>query len=176
MTKNQSAYDLYREAIAQFGGAIERLARAYEADPDKRRDLLQDIHLAIWRSFEKFEMRCSLRTWIYRVAHNTGATHVYQQRRRSAETLVSLQEMDQADDGRNAQLIAEKEIARVRLTDLIRQLRPIDRQLMLLYLEDMDMTTIAEIAGISEGNARVQIHRIKSILVRRFHGGSSRDK
>ena len=57
MTGKQSACDLYQEDISQFGGAIERLAHAYEADPDKRRDLLQDIHLAIWLSFEKFEMR-----------------------------------------------------------------------------------------------------------------------
>jgi len=81
------AYDLYKEAIEQFGPAMELFARAYEAAPEKRRDLVQDIHLAIWRSFHKFQMRCSLRTWIYRVAHNTGATHVYQQKRRSAETL-----------------------------------------------------------------------------------------
>jgi len=176
MSGKPSAYDLYKSAIAQFGAAVERLARAYEADPEKRRDLLQDIHLAIWRSFEKFEMRCSLRTWIYRVAHNTGATHVYQQRRRSVETLVSLEEMDRADDGSNLQLDAQREIAMERLMELIHQLRPIDRQLMLLYLEDLDMTTIAEIAGISAGNARVQIHRIKSVLVQRFQGGSSRDK
>jgi RNA polymerase sigma-70 factor (ECF subfamily) len=170
------AYDLYKEAIEQFGAAIERLARAYEADPEKRRDLLQDIHLAVWRSFDKFEMRCSLRTWIYRVAHNTGATHVYQQKRRSAETLVSLDEIERADDGSDLQLITEKEIAMERLMSLIHQLRPIDRQLMLLYLEDLDMTSIAEIAGISPGNARVQIHRIKSILVRRFQGGQNRDE
>ena len=176
MTGKQSAYDLYKAAIEEFGAALERLARAYEADPDKRRDLLQDIHLAVWRSFEKFEMRCSLRTWIYRVAHNTGASHVYQQRRRSAETLVSLEEMEQAGDGTDLQLTAEKEIAMERLMKLIHRLRPIDRQLMLLYLEDLDMTTIAEVAGISAGNARVQIHRIKSILVRRIQGGSSRDK
>lgn len=176
MNGAQSAYDLYKTSIEQFGAAIERLARAYEADPEKRRDLLQDIHLAVWRSFEKFEMRCSLRTWIYRVAHNTGATHVYQQKRRSAEMLVSLEEIDTADDGTDLQLITEKEIAMERLVNLIHQLRPIDRQLMLLYLEDLDMTSIAEIAGISPGNARVQIHRIKSILVRRFQGGRSRDK
>jgi len=121
-------------------------------------------------------MRCSLRTWIYRVAHNTGATHVYQQRRRSRETLVSLEDMDRADDGADLQLDAQREIAMERLMELIHQLRPIDRQLMLLYLEDLDMTTIAEIAGISAGNARVQIHRIKSVLVQRFQGGSSRDK
>jgi RNA polymerase sigma-70 factor (ECF subfamily) len=176
MSGKQSAYDLYKEAIEKFGAAIERLSRAYEADPEKRRDLLQDIHLAIWRSFETFELRCSLRTWIYRVAHNTGATHIYQQRRRSAETLVSLEEIERAEDGTNLQLTTEKEIAMERLMKLIHQLRPIDRQLMLLYLEDVEMTSIAEIAGISPGNARVQIHRIKSILVQRFQGGLTRDK
>ena len=72
MTGKQSAYDLYKAAIEEFGAALERLARAYEADPDKRRDLLQDIHLAVWRSFEKFEMRCSLRTWIYRLMNGVA--------------------------------------------------------------------------------------------------------
>ena len=37
----------YRGAAAEYGGALERLARAYEADPDWRRDLLQEIHLAL---------------------------------------------------------------------------------------------------------------------------------
>ena len=40
----------YAEAAAAFGPALERLARAYERDPDKRRDLLQEIHIALWRS------------------------------------------------------------------------------------------------------------------------------
>jgi len=49
MTPSQD--DRYRQATAQFGAALERLARAFEADPDLRLDLLQDIHLALWRSF-----------------------------------------------------------------------------------------------------------------------------
>ena len=62
--------DQYRDAAAGFGPALDRLACAYEADPDIRRDLLQDIHLALWRSFANFDGRCSLRTWVYRIAHN----------------------------------------------------------------------------------------------------------
>jgi DNA-directed RNA polymerase specialized sigma24 family protein len=47
----ESAQDhRYRDAAAEFGAALERLARAYEFDPDRRRDLLQEIHLALWRS------------------------------------------------------------------------------------------------------------------------------
>jgi DNA-directed RNA polymerase specialized sigma24 family protein len=54
---------LYEQAAREFGGALQRLGRAYEADPDRRQDLLQDIHIALWRSFATFDGRCSLRTW-----------------------------------------------------------------------------------------------------------------
>ena len=77
--------DLYAQATDVYGAALERLARAYEAAPDARRDLLQDIHLAVWRSLENFEGRCSLRTWVYRVAHNVAVSHVVRQRRMSVE-------------------------------------------------------------------------------------------
>lgn len=73
-------------------------ARAYEADADKRRDLTQDIHLALWRSFESFDGRCSLRTWIYRVAHNVAATYVARQRRFRPGVLVSLEELEAVAD------------------------------------------------------------------------------
>jgi RNA polymerase sigma-70 factor (ECF subfamily) len=68
-----SREDLYEEAVSTHGPALDRLARAYEADPETRRDLLQEIHLALWRSLDSFQSRCSLRTWIYRVAHNVAA-------------------------------------------------------------------------------------------------------
>ena len=89
----------YREAAELYGAALERLARAYEADADWRRDLLQEIHLALWRSFDGWEARCSLRTWVYRVAHNTATAHVTRQRRRNAHELVSLEELEARADG-----------------------------------------------------------------------------
>lgn len=38
-----SQSDLYAQAADQYGPALEWLARAYESDPEKRRDLSQDI-------------------------------------------------------------------------------------------------------------------------------------
>jgi RNA polymerase sigma-70 factor (ECF subfamily) len=66
--------DLYERVMTAYEAALGRLAWAYEADPEKRRDLLQEIHLALWRSFASFGGRCSLRTWIYRVAHNSATS------------------------------------------------------------------------------------------------------
>jgi RNA polymerase sigma-70 factor (ECF subfamily) len=57
-----------------------------------------------------------------------------------------------------------------RLERLIRQLKPIDRQVIISYLEDMDAASIAEITGLSPASVAMRIHRIKNILARRFHG------
>jgi len=76
LIREASQDDRYTEAADQFGSALERLARAYEMDPEKRRDLIQEIHFQLWRSFERFDARCSVRTWVYRVAHHVAASHV----------------------------------------------------------------------------------------------------
>ena len=90
--------DLYQEAAATYGASLDRLARAYEADPDKRRDLGQEIHLALWRSFAGWNEQCSMRTWVYRVAHNAATSHVIRQRRANAQTLLSLEELEHLPD------------------------------------------------------------------------------
>ena len=89
--------DLYRNAVKEHGAALERLARAYEAGPEDRRDLLQEIHIALWRSFTGFDERCSLRTWAFRVAHNTAVTHIYRSRRTKRLDLLSIEELEESE-------------------------------------------------------------------------------
>jgi RNA polymerase sigma-70 factor (ECF subfamily) len=163
--------DLYQEAAATYGAALERLTRAYEADPDKRRDLSQEIQLALWRSFEGFDRRCSLRTWVYRVAHNAATSHIIRQRRAKAQTMVSLEELENLPCQTNDGLGTDKRHSLDRLLALIQQLKPLDRQVILSYLEGMDAASIGEVTGISPGNVATKIHRIKNILARRFQEG-----
>lgn len=159
--------DLYHEAAQHYSAALERLARAYEADGDVRRDLLQDIHVALWRSMSGFDGRCSLRTWVYRVAHNVAATHVLRQRRR-VQTLVGLEELENLPDETSGQHAADRSHALDRLLQLIQRLNPLDRQVILAYLEGFDAASIGEITGLSAGNVATKIHRIKNLLARRF--------
>jgi RNA polymerase sigma-70 factor (ECF subfamily) len=169
--RESSQDDVYREAAAAYGAALERLARAYEADSDKRHDLLQEIHFALWRSFETFDSRCSLRTWIYRVAHNVATSHAVRQRRTNSVALVGLEEVETFAGPNASQPDADRSHALNRLLVLIRRLKPLDRQVILSYLEGMDAAAIGEITGISPGNAATKIHRIKGILARQFHQG-----
>ena len=160
--------ELYRDTASTYGAALERLSRAYEADPDLRRDLLQDIHVALWRSFAGFDGRCSVRTWMYRVAHNVGASHVLRQRRTKAEALVGLEELENLPDANSGPDAADRSQALDRLLNLIQRLKPLDRHVILSYLEGLDAVSIGEITGLSPGNVATKIHRIKSLLARRF--------
>jgi len=63
--------------------------------------------------------------------------------------------------------------ALARLTALIQALNPSDRQVMLLYLEDLDGAEISQITGLSVGAVAVKVHRLKSALVRRIQGGAA---
>ena len=160
--------DLYQEAADTYGTALDRLARAYEDDADARRDLLQDIHLQLWRSLGRFDQRCSLRTWVYRVAHNVATGHVLRQRR-IRKPLVSLEEVEAMSGSEPAELAAGKNKAIERLFVLIQRLKPLDRQIIVSYLEGMDAASTGEITGLSPANVAMKIHRIKIVLTRWFH-------
>lgn len=163
--------ELYQAAAETFGGALERLARGYEADPDRRRDLLQDVHLALWRSLASFDGRCSIRTWVYRVAHNVAASHVIREHRLNSRTLVGLEALDASPSVEDREFAADQRLALEKLLQLIQRLKPLDRQVILSYLEGLDAASIGEITGLSPGNVATKIYRIKNILACWFHEG-----
>jgi len=59
------------------------------------------------------------------------------------------------------------------LLDLIYQLKPLDRQIILLYLEGEAAGPIAEVTGISAPNVATKIHRIKRMLTQKYLAGAA---
>jgi RNA polymerase sigma-70 factor (ECF subfamily) len=174
MTASPDRQDaLYQETVSAYGSALARLARAYEPDPQKCEDLVQEIHLAVWLSLRSFTGRCSIRTWAYRVAHNTAVSHVTR-RRAKVLRLVSLDELAE-EPATPPHAGEESAMVWRRLLKLVQTLAPTDRQVILLYLEDVDAASIGEIVGLSPGNVATKIHRIKKVLSRRFHAGVRHD-
>ena len=155
---------------------MRRVARGYEADAERQRDLLQEIHLELWRSLGLFDGRCSLRTWVYRVAHNVAASHIVRQRR-LASRLVDVEAIEKETTAAAAAVAtdgaaqADQWHAAQKLLGLIYRLRPADRQIILLYLEGETAAEIGDVTGLSASNIATKIHRIKKLLQQQYHGG-----
>ena len=154
----------YLAAAREHGAMIERLARGYEADPELRRDLVQEIHAALWRSFAVFEGQCAEKSWVHRIAHNVSVSHIMASRRTRRMPLVGLDEIGElAGDDDPEQSTGERSLSQ-RLLATIHRLAPADRQVMLLYLEDLTAAEIGEVTGLSAAAVAVRIHRLKALL------------
>ena len=159
--------ELYGRAAAECGRMLDRLTAGYEADPDKRRDLRQEIHLQLWRSLAAFDGRCSLKTWALRVAHNTAASYVIRERRVNAK-LVSFEEIERTIVSVEPPVDMDREMVLRDVQEVILTLKPLDRQIMISYLEGLDGASIADITGLTPANIGMKIHRIKKILAHRI--------
>ena len=159
--------ELYARAVAECGRMLDRLPAGYEADPNKRRDLRQDIHLQLWKSLAVFDGRCSLKTWALRVAHNTAASYVIRERRIN-EKLIGFEEIERTLWTVEQPADIDRERTSREIHQLILKLKPLDRQIVTSYLEGMDLASIGDITGLTPANIAMKIHRIKKILAHRI--------
>ncbi len=151
----------FQQLVARHRGALARLCRHYEAQPELRRDLEQEILLALWRAFATFRGECSERTFLYRVAHNVAATHVLQARRQARP----LQE-DEPSPAPSPEQVAETRDALARLEQRLRRLDLSSRQLVLMALEGCTTAEMAEITGLSPTNVTTKLSRARQALTK----------
>ena len=157
---DQARFLSWRE---RWGGAVARLAGASEADPERRRDLEQEIWLGLWRALPRFEGRCSDRTFVFRVAHNVAATSALQGARDWLKRAAPLEEVV-LEAGADLEGALDRQQQLARLHGLIGRLLPLDRQVVLLWLEGLPAADIAEVTGLSASHVATKVHRTKALL------------
>lgn len=153
--------DAFIAALDGHRGILLNVARAYCRDEASREDLVQEIAVQLWRGYPRYNGRASLSTWIYRIAINVAISFYRAQTRRPESAGRAEQIFEQAA---SAEPVADEQLER--LQTMIEALEPLDRALMLLYLDDRPYAEIAEILGISESNVGTKINRIKTRLKR----------
>jgi len=141
--------------MAAYAAPIKRLCAVYTSGGD-RDDLFQEIFLAIWRSLPGFRGDASLRTWVYRVAHNVALTRqARDRRRRSRESAL--------DD--TVQPTQAADLRQLALREALERMSPADRSLTLLWLEGLSASEIEDVTGIKAATVAVRLSRIRRQLL-----------
>ena len=153
----------FRALVSRNAAALGRLAKHYEASPEARRDLEQEILVALWRSHAGFRGESSERTWVYRIAHNVAATYVARaiRTRRGAEAAAAAPERE--PERGPEEVAVERDTVR-RLELRIRALDVPSRQLVLLALEGCTTAEIAEVTGLTPTNVTTRLSRLRKAL------------
>ncbi len=151
--------DAFLELVRSHGPRLLRLASGY-ARAEDRRDLVQQMWLAIWRALPGFRGDAALSTWAYRIAINTAVSHVRKDVRRREQAAASAPE-PVAPGGRDERAILE---------EFLEALGPVDRAAMALYLEGLAASDIGAVLGATEGAVAVRLSRIKALFKQRYLG------
>lgn len=155
---------IYDQVWGEFGASLGRLAFSYESEVQAREDLLQEIRLAIWMALPRFRGDSSLRTFVFRIAHNRALTHVWRRKRAG----ISEEPQDIPDPRSSPEADTMQRVDQSRLVEAIRLLPIPFRQILTLALEDFSHAEIAAILGISENNVAVRMNRARKQLRERL--------
>ncbi|WP_294589625.1 sigma-70 family RNA polymerase sigma factor [uncultured Phocaeicola sp.] len=146
----------FAQMVREHKSTIYTVCFMFSKDSDEVSDLFQEILINLWKGYESFQNRSSVNTWIWKVSFNTCISYERKKRKRATLPLtmdINLFE-DKDEDSRQIRL----------LYDRIHRLKPFDRAIVLLWLENMSYEEIGSIVGISTKNVSVRLYRIKEEL------------
>lgn len=149
---------LFKDIFQANSKKIYHLCFGYTGDEDAANDLMQETFMKVWQNLEKFRNQAMISTWIYRIAVNTCLSWLRVEKRQAKDELT-----DNIIESKTEEY-SEKNEQIALLYKCISKLEETERIIITMVLDEVPYSEIAEISGISEGNLRVKIHRIKSKL------------
>ena len=162
--KKQINSGLFLSVVEANKGILYKVAKAYCHNPLDRQDLVQEIIVQLWKSFDSYNEQYKHTTWIYRIALNV-AISFYRKENRRKEIANPLPENLLLFTDNSGQDLEESTGV---LQRFIAELKELDKALILLYLEERPQKEIAQIMGISESNVATRVGRIKQVLKQKF--------
>ena len=151
--------DQFTAAIKANESFIFKIAAVYTNTSDDKKDLVQEILFQLWKSFDSFQEKSSVATWIYRVALNVALYQMKLSKKRFAtiaieDDLLKIQDFDNEETEQRWKIFKQQ----------IDILNPLDKAIVMLYLEEKTHEEIADIIGISKSNVGTKLQRIKEKL------------
>lgn len=145
----------FEEIYLKYSPKIYRVCMGYINDHEQARDLMQETFISVWQNLSTFKNQSHISTWIFRIATNK-CLRALEVAKKMPKTELPVNLPAPHEESQHEKLAI--------LYKCIATLEEIDRIIISLVLEDLPQAEIAAIVGLSNGNTRVRIYRIKEKL------------
>ncbi|NYZ62767.1 RNA polymerase sigma factor [Luteimonas deserti] len=149
----------FARLLREHQGIVATVAASYCRDPHDRADLAQEIAAQLWRAWPNYDPARRFSTWMYRIALNVAISAVRSAALRQRHAVPFDERLHDVADPAPRDPQAEQQIRA--LHAFIQAQAPLDRALLLLYLDDRSHREMAEILGLSETNIATKISRLR---------------
>jgi len=151
-----SRSEMIESLFHEYGNAIYRYVKYSLPEGMDAADVVQEVFLRAFRSWDDFEGRADVKTWLYSIARNL----VYDllRKRRNERKYLLQQRVDTSLTQAHLDSLLE-------LTDSLARLADADRQVLNLRLiQDLSVAQTAAVLNWSEMKVKVNYHRARKRL------------
>lgn len=143
----------FTQLVQEQKSTIYTVCYMFARDKDEAADLFQDVLINLWKGIGRFRNDSEISTWVYRVSLNTCISADRKKRKMPTTRLdMNIDLFDDDDtDSRQIQVLRQR----------IQRLQPLDRAIVLLWLESLSYQEIADIVGLTPKNISVRLTRIR---------------
>lgn len=158
MKRSSEREEQFLKLIEHYDAMVRRVCFMYSSSAAPFDDLYQETMANLWRGLESFRGESSVSTWIYRMTMNTCITWLRRNRRHTGH--VNIEEAVQMVAGDDSE---HRENLRI-LHEMISRLNPIEKAIVMMWLDEKSYDEIADVTGFSRANVATRLHRIKARL------------
>lgn len=158
--QKQEVEKQFEKQISAHELLIFKVCRIYAYTDADRQDLFQEIVIQLWKAYPNFKGDSKFSTWLYRIALNTAITGL----RKRKDFITSYEPAGMPLHAPDDNSSHEEEERLQQLYAAIEQLNQVEKAIVMLYMEDRSYEEMEEILGMSQGNLRVKMNRIKEKL------------
>lgn len=159
-----SSEEQFIQVLKEHQGIIRKVAYSYCRNAEDQNDLMQEITIQLWRSWNNYNAQFKHSTWIYRIALNVAISFYRKTYRRTDLDRNLNEHFHPVDD--NESLTLSENVQH--LYHYIAQLDELNKAIILLYLDQYSYEDIASTIGITKTNVATKISRIKKHLQEKF--------
>ena len=163
-----------REAMARLveeqGGLLFSLGMRFCGDSDEAEDLVQETFIQAYRSWDSFEHRSKVSTWLFSIASRV-CQRMHRKRAGEPDHIGSLQELLPFGEPLIAQVASdlEEEVVKQIRNESVAEMEsaiaalPLDFRMPLVLKDIVGMTVpeISEATGIEQGTIKSRVHRAR---------------
>lgn len=161
--------EAFGKIVDAYQNRVYGFVRRMVTNPEEAADVTQEVFIRAFQSFERFDQRSSVRTWLFRIAHNLCIDRARKARRTPNEIgLVDPEEGDEIDvyDARwqPDRLVLDDELMEV-VEAAIRSMSDKLRSVLLLHdREDMAYEEIAQLLDVPVGTVKSRLFLARAHL------------
>lgn len=160
----------YAWLVDRYKDMVFTLAMRIAQGREDAEEITQDAFINAFKKLSSFKKEAKFSTWLYRIAYNEAISRVRKRKtvtmRLEEEITAEIAEQQVEEevlglDTREQKWVVDK---------LLANLPELDQALVtLFYLDEMPVSDISRVTGLSESNVKVRLHRIRKKIYFDLH-------